>query len=90
LRQAKFTRFDAISGRTNLISGVNKYPVEWGRVDKFCEMTGFTVGAVRQNRKKGIWLDGQITAIKNRRLYVNVRKYDQCVISQDKPTQSNK
>lgn len=55
---------------------MNNYPVEWVRAEKFCEMTGFTIGAVRKNRIKGIWFDGEITAIKRRRLYVNVREYE--------------
>ena len=56
---------------------MNPYPVEWMKVEKFCELTGYTEEAVKQKRKNGVWLDGEIVAVIGRRLHVNVRRYDQ-------------
>ena len=58
---------------------MNAYPVEWIRAERFSKLTGYTVEAIRTNRKRGVWPDGEITQIRRRRLFVNVRAYDQWV-----------
>lgn len=60
------------------------YPIEWIKVERFCELTGYTEEAVKQKRKKGDWRDGDITAVRGRRLHVNVRRYDQWVEAQNR------
>lgn len=52
---------------------------EWILAEKFCELTGYTVEAVRNKRKRGIWPDGKITQVRRRRMHVNLRAYDQWV-----------
>lgn len=46
-------------------------PLKWITLAAYCAATGETPKAVRQRRLKGEWLDGQHTAVRNRRLWVN-------------------
>lgn len=46
--------------------------VRWVVLAKYCEVSGETPGAVRKRREKGQWLDGTHTAVRNRRLWVNL------------------
>lgn len=43
----------------------------WVKLAKYCADTGETPKAVRRRREKGIWLDGQHTLVRNRRIWVN-------------------
>lgn len=61
------------------MSDHTRYRPEWVKLERFCELTGYTEDAVRLNRKRGIWPDGIITQIRNRRIHVNLRAYDQWV-----------
>ena len=54
-------------------------PCEWVLLERFCELTGYTEEAVKMKRKSGVWPEGLITTVRNRRIHVNLRRYDQWV-----------
>lgn len=55
------------------------YPVDWILAEKFSQITGYSVEAVRIKRKRGLWPDGTITKVQNGRIHVNLKAYDQWV-----------
>ena len=57
-----------IDQRTDL----DKYPLKWVRLEKYCELSGDSATAVRARRTRGEWLDERETECKNRRLWVNL------------------
>jgi hypothetical protein len=60
----------------------------WVRLDKHCEATGDTPGAVHARRRKRVWIDGvQCRVAPDGNLYVNPEEYNKWVEGQ--PQNSN-
>lgn len=53
--------------------------IEWQKLEKFCEDTGYQPGTVREYRKRGVWPDGIITKCTGRRILVNIPAYNRWV-----------
>lgn len=52
---------------------------DWVTLQKYCDITGETPGAVRSRRLKGEWLDGRETTCKNRRIWVSLKAAEKWV-----------
>lgn len=61
------------------VASIYPYPIRWVTVDRYCELRGDTVKAVRCRRAAGKWVDGIHTMVRDRRLYVNLPEADQWV-----------
>lgn len=57
------------------------YPKKWVKVERYCELVGEAVGAVRTRRRRGKWLDGKHTKVRDGHLYVNLIEADKWVES---------
>lgn len=51
----------------------------WVKAVRYQELTGDTIGAVKQRRYKGIWLDGRESKLIRGRLWVNLEAVEQWI-----------
>ena len=56
------------------------HALNWVKLDKYCELSGDTVSAVRNRRKRGIWLDArECKRAPDGNLWVNLKEVEQWV-----------
>ena len=61
--------------------------LEWVKLNKYCELSGDTACAVRNRRKRGVWLDGkQAKCAPDGNLWVNLGAVEQWVEQSQKST----
>lgn len=60
-------------------SETNAYPIVWMKVGAYCVLRGEDKHAVISRRRRGVWLDGRHTKVKDGHLYVNVPEADRWV-----------
>jgi len=53
-------------------AAIDSYPLTWVKLERYAEMSGDTVEAVKARRKSGKWLDGDQCKIVDGRLWVNL------------------
>ena len=58
---------------------MNQYPVKWVRLERFCELTGWSEQQVRDYRSSGAWPDGLMTSVRGRRIHVCLPAFDEWV-----------
>ena len=51
----------------------------WMRIERFSAVSGVPEATVREYRKKGVWPDGVITAVRGGKIYVNFPAYNRWV-----------
>ena len=59
-----------------LITIVN---IEWIKADRYCEISGDTLPAIKARKARGEWLDGQHIQTRSGRLWVNLQEHAQWV-----------
>lgn len=57
----------------------NPYPLVWVKLERYCEIRGENKDAVLSRLRRGEWLEGKHTKVKDGRRYVNVREADRWV-----------
>lgn len=59
-------------------------PLKWIRIEKFCELTGYTPSAVRGKIATGIWVSGiHFTKAPDGHILINLESYQSWVEGQE-------
>jgi hypothetical protein len=55
-------------------------PLKWVTIPKFCELTGYSPGAVAKKLQRGVWLQGRVwRKSPDGRIQINLEEYEQWV-----------
>ena len=46
--------------------------VKWVKLQTYCDLTGDTPAAVRNRKKRGVWVDGIHCIVRSRHLWINL------------------
>lgn len=67
------------AARGVLVPKMQKLPIKWVKLDKFCEQTGFTRKSVYALIRNGRWMISKHFTKRGRRLFINVVEYERWV-----------
>lgn len=55
-------------------------PIKWIKMEKFCELTGYTRKAIERKRQEGIWIEGKHwKKAPDRHIMINLEEFNQWI-----------
>ncbi len=76
---ARLVGLQLLAALSVLVQEMQKLPIKWVRLDKFCQVTGFTPKSVYALVRNGRWMISKHFIKRGRRLYINIVEYERWV-----------